>query len=372
MNKIRFTFAPVVVALVGLLTLFVGLPAAFAGQDIGLQIQGKLITTEPAPYIDGDRVMVPVREVAGNLGAEVIWDGEKQAVNVVRGEYQITMVIGKIQAAVNGENVQMEGAPVIAEGRAMVPVRILADGLQVPVSWDSATRVVSLGKSALVAGSSLDFPPFEYKEGNDIVGFDIDLIKAIEEMWEEDIVIKDISFDQLIPSLRSGQVDLIVSGLTITEQRKQFIDFTTPYFDWGEIILSTKGANKDMVLEDLAGKKIACQAGSNGSELIGALAEKNSNTKIMRFDSLEEVWAAVEEAKADAAVVPYPLTAYYLNTHRENNLQMVGKVFSVQSEGIAVQKGNQELLDKLNKSLKTLKENGTYDRLFEKWFGSRR
>jgi ABC-type amino acid transport substrate-binding protein len=131
-----------------------------------------------------------------------------------------------------GENVQLEGAPVIVDGRAMVPVRVLADGLQVPVSWDSATRVVSLGKSALVVGSSLDFPPFEYKAGNDVVGFDIDLIKAIEEMWKEDIVIQDISFDQLIPSLRSGQVDLIVSGLTITEQRKQFVDFTIPYFEW--------------------------------------------------------------------------------------------------------------------------------------------
>lgn len=371
MNKIRFTFAPVVVALVGLLTFFVCLPSAFAQQDIGLQVQGKLMATEPAPFIDANRVMVPVREVAGNLGAEVTWDGQKQAVKVARGEYQVAMVIGQTQAVVNGENVQLEGAPVIADGRAMVPVRVLADGLQVPVSWDSATRVVSLGKSALVVGSSLDFPPFEYKAGNDIVGFDIDLIKAIEEMWKEDIVIQDISFDQLIPSLRSGQVDLIVSGLTITEQRKQFIDFTIPYFEWGEIILTPKGADNDMVLEDLVGQKIAIQGGTTAHELVAALAEKHPDTQLILFDSLEKVWTAVEENKADAAVVPYPFTAHYLNTHRENNLQMVGHVFSVQSEGIAVQKGNRELLDKLNKSLETLKENGTYDRLFEKWFGSR-
>ncbi|MGS0765201.1 transporter substrate-binding domain-containing protein [Syntrophomonas curvata] len=368
MNRIRFTFAPVVV----LLTFIVCLPSAFAQRDIGLQVQGKLMGIEPAPYIDGDRVMVPVREVAGNLGAEVTWDGEKQAVKVVRGEYQITMVIGQTQAVVNGENVQLEGAPVITDGRAMAPVRVLADGLQVPVSWDSATRVVSLGKSALVAGSSLDFPPFEYKEGNDIVGFDIDLIMAIEEMWEEDIAIQDISFDRLIPSLLSGQVDLIVSGLTITESRREVIDFTIPYFEWGEIILTPKGADNDMVLEDLAGQKIAVQGGTTAHDLVVALAKKHPDTQLILFDSLEEVWAAVEENKAYAAVVPYPLTAHYLNTHRENNLQLVGKVFSVYPEGIAVQKGNQELLDKLNKSLETLKENGTYDRLWEKWFGSGR
>jgi ABC-type amino acid transport substrate-binding protein len=90
----------------------------------------------------------------------------------------------------------------------------------------------------------------------------------------------------------------------------------------------------------------------------------------MMYDSLEEVWTAVEAEKADAAVVPHPPTAHYLNTHRENNLQMVGKVFSVQPEGIAVQKGNRELLEKLNKSLETIKENGTYDHIYEKWFGA--
>jgi ABC-type amino acid transport substrate-binding protein len=139
----------------------------------------------------------------------------------------------------------------------------------------------------------------------------------------------------------------------------------------GEILLTPKGADNDMVLEDLVGQEIAVQGGTTAHELVAALAEKHPDTQLILFDSLEEVWTAVEENKADAAVVPYPLTAHYLNTHRGNNLQMVGHVFSVYPEGIAVRKGNQELLDKLNESLETLKEDGTYDRLFEKWFGSR-
>ena len=372
MNQRRIVLAAAVFTLAGLITFLVCLPSAFARQDIGLQVQGKLMATEPAPFIDGSRIMVPVREVAGNLGAEVTWDEEKQAVNIVKGEYQITLVIGQTQAVVNGETINLDAAPVIMAEKAMVPVRVLAEGLQVPVSWDGAARVVSLGKSALVAGSSLDFPPFEYKEGNDIVGFEIDLIKAIEEMWGEDIIIKDVSFDRLIPSLRSGEVDLIVSGITITEDRKKVIDFTEPYFVWSEMILSTKGADQDMGLGDLAGQKIAFQLGTTGQELVADLAEKYPDTQLLMFESLEEVWTAVEKGKADAAVISYPPTAHYLKNHPDNNLQMVGQIPSADSTGIAVRKGNQELLDKLNKSLKTLEENGTYDRLWEKWFGSGR
>lgn len=371
MRKRILVVAPGVAVLAGLIIFFICLSSALAQQDIGLEIQGNLIETEPASFIDDDRVMVPVRAVADKLGAKVTWDSQNLSVTVNRGEFKIAMVIGQTLAVVNGENVQLESAPVIVDGRAMVQVRVLAEGLQVPVSWFSETRVVSLGKPALVAGSSLDFPPFEYKQGNDIVGFDIDLIQAIGEMWEEEIVIKDISFNELIPSLRSGQIDLVISGLTITEHRQEFMDFTMPYFDYGEIILSTKGSNSDMVLEDLTGK-IACQTGSHAHELLSDLIKRKPHAQMVPLETLEEVWRALELGIVDVAVVPHPPTAYYLTQHGESNLLMVGKVFASQPTGVAVKKGNQELLDKLNQSLKTLKENGTYDRFYEKWFGARK
>lgn len=371
MSKRLLVCTPTVAALVALMMFFIGLPWALAQQDVGLEVQGDLIVTEPAPFIVGDRVMVPVRAVADNLGAKVTWDEENKTVNVHRGEFQIAMVVGQIQAVVNGENVQLESAPVIVDDRAMVPVRILAEGLQVPVSWSSETRVVSLGQPALVAGSSLTFPPFEFREGNDIVGFDVDLIQAIGELWGEEIIVKDIPFNQLIPSLNSGQIDLIISGLTITENRQEFMNFTMPYFDYGEIILTAKGSNNDMTPEDLTGK-VACQMGSSAQEVLTDLVEKGTDMQIVPLETLEEVWRAVELGIVDAALVPHAPTAYYLTQHGGSNLIMVGNVLASQPTGIAVQKDNQELVDKLNQSLKTLQENGTYDRIYEKWLGPRK
>jgi polar amino acid transport system substrate-binding protein len=262
----------------------------------------------------------------------------------------------------------MEASPVIVNGRTMVPVKFLADGLQVPVSWDSAARIVSIGEQSLIAGSSLDFYPFEYIENDKTVGFEIDLIKAMEEASGEKITVKNVSFDALIPTLRSGDIDMIISGMEIVEQRKEVISFTDPYVEWGEIVVNTKGAKKDIALEDLTGK-IAVQAGSNAQEIVNTLAQKNSGLQISAYDSMEEVWAAVENGKADAAVASYPPTANYLINHPESKLQTVGKLIDARPMGIAVQKDNQKLLDKLNKSLEMIKGNGTYDRIYEKWFG---
>jgi polar amino acid transport system substrate-binding protein len=102
---------------------------------------------------------------------------------------------------------------------------------------------------------------------------------------------------------------------------------------------------------------------------VNTLAQKNSGLQISAYDSMEEVWAAVENGKADAAVASYPPTANYLINHPESKLQTVGKLIDARPMGIAVQKDNQKLLDKLNKSLEMIKGNGTYDRIYEKWFG---
>lgn len=370
MFKQRLIFRhAVMIAFVGLLMFLIGLPAASASQEVGLKIKGNVIKTEPAPFIENNRVMVPVRELVSAMDADVSWNEEQRSVTIKQGELQITMSIGDSHAVINGNDVQMEALPVIVNGRTMVPVRFLAEGLQVPVSWDSATRIESVGEQALVAGSSLDFPPFEYIDNDQTVGFEIDLIKALEEVSGEKITVKNISFDALIPSLRSGQIDMIISGMEIVEQRKEVMSFTDPYSEWGEIIIGTKDSKSDIALEDLVDKKIAVQTGSNANDIVGVLSENHPRMQVTAYDTMEEVWAAVEKGQVDAAVVAYPPTANYLIKHPESNLQMVGKLIDARPMGIGVQKDDQELLDKLNKSLKIIKENGTYERIYEKWFG---
>lgn len=370
MSKPQTISIHIMIILAGLFLFFIGLSTANASEEVGLNIKGSVMETNPAPFMENNRVMVPAREVAGALGADINWDQVRRSVTITRGEQQITMIMGESHALVNGTNVQMEAIPSIVDGRAMVPVKFLAEGLGVTVAWDNAQRIVTLGELTLVAGSSLDFPPFEYIENDKIVGFDIDLIHAIEELLGEKITIKNVSFDVLIPSLRSGEIDMIISGLTIVEQRKEIMSFADPYFAWGEIIMSAKGGKNDITLEDLAGKKVAVQSGSNAHNIVDTLAKEHPNIQICLYNTLEEVWSAVEKGQADAAVGSYPPTANYLLNHPEANLQTDGELIDPQPIGIAVQKDDQELLEKLNKSLKTIKDNGTYDRIYEKWFGT--
>ena len=162
---------------------------------------------------------------------------------------------------------------------------------------------------------------------------------------------------------------MIISGMEIVEQRKEVMSFTDPYSEWGVIILCTKGGKSDIALEDLADKRIAVQAGSNANDIVGTLSTNHPRMQVTPYDTMEEVWAAVEKGQVDAAVVAYPPTANYLTNHPESNLQMVGELIDARQMGIGVQKDDQELLDKLNKSLEIIKENGTYDRIYEKWFG---
>lgn len=370
MSKSISRFALITIVLVGFVIFFVSSHSAYASPAIGLQIDGKHIEMNVAPYINNNRVMVPVRELADLMGAKTSWDQGQQAVTVNKDGIHIVMVIGSRQAAVNSERVDLNAAPVIRGGVTMAAVRDLGESLKYKVAWDGANRLIKLERP-LIAGSSLDFPPFEFKDGDQAVGFDLDLIQAIGEVSGKRILIKDVSFDQLIPSLQSGEIDLIISGMSITEHRKKVVDFTDPYFDYGEIIVVPRGSRADIGLEDLAGKTIAVQVGTHAHEMLIGLQKNYPATTIMASEQLQDSWAAVEESKADAALVPHPFIAYYLKDKSDSKVQMTGDVFVSDHSGIVIAKDNPELLETLNRSLETLKKDGIYDRIYQKWFGSR-
>ncbi|MGI6554618.1 MAG: transporter substrate-binding domain-containing protein [Bacillota bacterium] len=371
MLRKRIVFNVMMIVFLGIFVFFVFQPLAYAHQGVKLRFKGETVETDPAPVFVNNRIMVPVRDLANCLEASVNWDAEKGQVTVSKNLRQMSVTVGENQGVVDGEKVQLDSAPVIVNNRVMVPLRFFGEFCGLSVSWDRSARIVSLEKKPLVAGSSVDFPPFEFREGDEIVGFDIDLIKAIEELTGENIIVKDVRFDGLIPSLLAGEVDMVVSQLTITEERKEYFGFTEPYFTGGQVIITTKDMAVDLTLDDLAGKHVAYQDGTLSQELVMTLQEKFPGTKGLGCGTLEEVWKAVEEGIVDAAIVPHADTAYfYLQNREDSKLRIASELLSIEQTGIAVRKEDQELLEMLNKSLETLKENGTYDRIFEKWFGS--
>lgn len=366
----RFAVNATVIVFLVLFAIFAFQPLVYAQQGIELQLQGKALETDPFPFFLNNRIMIPIRDVANNLEVEVTWDGHKGEVIATKKDGQIAVIVGKDQGIINGENVKLDAAPVIVNGRVMVPVRVFAEFCGLSVSWNKTSRVVSLSKKPLVAGSSLYFPPFEFKEGDEIIGFDIDLIRAIEEHMDQDIIVKDVRFDQLLPSLEAGEVDMVVSQLTITEMRKEYFNFSDPYFEFGEVIVTAKGSAANLTHKDLAGKRVAFQGGTYSETFAMAIQEEFPSTKALAYDTMEQVLEAVEEGRADAAFAPYAFTAYYLSKQGNDKLQISSELLTSELSGIAVSKDNPELLDRLNKSLETIKEEGTYQLIHEKWFGT--
>ncbi len=224
-------------------------------------------------------------------------------------------------------------------------------------------------RAKLVVGSETTFPPMEFMEKGEYVGFDMDLIRAIADAEDMDVQINSLGFDALIPAIQTGQIDCAIAAISITDERKESIDFTEPYFQAGLIVAVKADNNEIKGLEDLEGRKIAAQIGTTGADASNGVKEKNSATEVSIFNSTGEAYMALENGVVDAVINDHPVTMYYVNTEGSNKVKTVGEVFAAEDNyGIAVKKGNTELLNKLNDGLQKIRDNGTYDEIYAKWF----
>ena len=223
-------------------------------------------------------------------------------------------------------------------------------------------------KAKLVVGSETTFPPMEFMEGGEYVGFDMDLIRAIAEAENMEVEINSLGFDALIPAIQTGQIDCAIAAMTINDERKESVDFSEPYFQAG-LIVAVKADNNDIKgLEDLEGKKIAAQIGTTGADACNGVKEKDASMEVSIFNSTGEAYMALENGVVDAVINDHPVTMYYVNTDGKDSVKTVGEVFAAQDNyGIAVKKGNTELLNKLNSGLQKVKDDGTYDEIYAKW-----
>lgn len=216
--------------------------------------------------------------------------------------------------------------------------------------------------------SDNSFVPFEFMEDGELVGFDIELITAIAEEagFEIDGEIETTNFDGIIPGLQTGQFEIAVAGISITEDRKGTVDFSDPYYESG-ITIAVPEDNDDInSLEDLEGKTIATRLGSTSAQF---LEENLEDKKVDTYEQLDQVYMAVENGSADAAVYDLPNVEYYISTTGDG-LKTVGDTYQAEDYGIAILKGNEDLVAAVNDALATLQENGTYDEIYDKWFGA--
>lgn len=212
------------------------------------------------------------------------------------------------------------------------------------------------------------YVPFEFidEDSGDLVGFDIDLITALAEEAGIEIEFEVLEFDGIVAGVSSGRFDIAIAGMTITEERQESIDFTQPYYEAGLILAVLEGNEEIQSIDDVDGKVVATRTGSTSQEYLAQNTEANAEA----FPGIIEAYQNVLAGRADAVLYDLPNVQYYSEKEAGGELKTVGEKLTGEDYGIAFPKGS-ELRGVIDDALTTLKENGTYDDIYEKWFGER-
>lgn len=221
-----------------------------------------------------------------------------------------------------------------------------------------------------VVGTDAAYAPFESQnEKGEIVGFDIEVVQAAAKKSGIEVKFVNTPWEGIFNALAQGDRDLVVSAVTITEERKGTMDFTEPYFDAQQLI-AVKENSKVAKFADLKKLKVGVQTGTTGDEAVTKLLGKTS-TAIKRFESTPLALKELESGGVDAVVADNGVVIHYVANNPGGKFKTVAdKEFVPEQYGIAVKKGNAELLGKLNDGLKGIKGDGTYDTIYAKYFGA--
>lgn len=244
--------------------------------------------------------------------------------------------------------------------KSLLKVSVAALALAFSISSTAAEK-------KLVVATDTAFVPFEFKQGDKYVGFDVDLWDAIAKELKLDYTLKPMDFSGIIPALQTRNVDLALAGITITEERKKAIAFSDGYYKSGLQVMVRNNENDIKGISDLNGKVVAVKSGTGSVEY----AKANIKSKDLRqFPNIDSAYMELGTNRADAVLHDTPNILYFIHTAGKGRFKAVGDSIEAQQYGIAFPKGSDDLREKVNGALKTLKENGTYNTLYKKWFGT--
>lgn len=214
----------------------------------------------------------------------------------------------------------------------------------------------------IVLGTNAEFPPFEYMEGGEIVGFDIDLAQKIAEKLDVELVVENMQFASLIASLETEKVDFIAAGMTATEERKEAVNFSTDYFNASQVIIVAVDADVVTSKEDLVGKRIGVQLGTTGEIEANAI----EGTAVQSYDAGYAAVLDLANGKLDAVILDQ-VPAKKL-TDSNDAVVILDEELTVETYAIAVNKKNPELLATINEVIAELQESGEFDEIYKKYF----
>lgn len=216
-------------------------------------------------------------------------------------------------------------------------------------------------KGVITIGTSPDYPPFEFiDKAGKVSGIDMDLINAVAKEMGVKVEISQMGFDSIIGAVKAGQVDIGVSGFTVTEDRKKSVDFTDPYFSGGQVIIA-KADSPIKAAADLKGKNVGAQSGTTGEKAANAVGAASVKT-------YQDFLVAIQELKSgnlDAVIGDQSVAKNVIAQQPE--LVVKGSPLNAEETAIVVAKGNQDLVTALNAAIKKVRASGQYDEIVAKW-----
>ena len=219
-------------------------------------------------------------------------------------------------------------------------------------------------------GTEPTFPPFDTTDDDqNIVGLDMDLIKAIGEDQGFDVQFENLSFDGLIPALKAGNIDIVAAGMNKDDkERQKQVDFSDAYYE-SQLYVVVPQDNKDIKsIDDLtADMKVAAQTGTTGAEKVKELKKDGKIKEAVILDGLDTAMMQLINGDVSAVINDKPVNEAYMKK-QPDKVKMVGEALNAENYGFAVAKGNDELLEKINAGLANIKEDGTFDKLVDEWF----
>lgn len=228
------------------------------------------------------------------------------------------------------------------------------------------------GKEAIVVGLDDTFVPMGFKdEKGELTGFDVELAREVFKRLGLNVKFQAIDWAMKETELNSGNIDLIWNGYTITNERMEKVAFTKPYMENRQVIITLSNSNIGKKSE-LNGKRVGIQNGSSSLDAVNKepeLVKSFKNGEPVLFDTNNEALMDLEAGRIDAVVADEILARYYIKARGAEKYRVLDEDFGREEYGIGVRKDDKVLLDKVNKTLSEMKDDGTSQRLSEKWFG---
>jgi polar amino acid transport system substrate-binding protein len=241
-----------------------------------------------------------------------------------------------------------------------------------PAAPAATAAPAAAASKVYVVGTDAAYAPFESQApGGEVIGFDVDVVKAAAAKAGIAVKFVNTPWEGIFKTLDTGERDMVVSAVTITDERKQTMDFSTPYFDANQLI-AVKEGSKVKNFADLKDLKVGVQNGTTGDEVVQKLQGKTSpNTK--RFESTPLALKELESGGVDAVVADNGVVQHYIANNANAKFASISDTsFTPEQYGIVVKKGNADLLKKINEGLAAIKADGTYDKILTGYFGAKK